>query len=119
MSDEFVKYFPTDVIQDKTGVLPIKYQSIDAAGNIVAAVAGKIIRVITVIFSTTAAPAAGMIFVSNGIEKSGAFAVVAGTPLVMEFNPTGWADSEVGFALRAGMSAVTANLSISYVEITP
>ena len=122
-----IQYNPSGIFEQnpsKGGVCEVydaTPQSDVAAGTnvIIAAVSGKVARIISMNYSASGAAAGLLAITSNGVTKY-ADVQPANTvaPVVREFSPAGHCDSVVGF----GMSLVTTvkgNFSARYIYYTP
>ncbi len=123
----FLQFCPQDLFnggQNKDGAIPIAdatAQSTVAAGTnvIIAAVTGKVARIISMNYSATGAVPGLMAITSNGVTKY-ADVQPANTvaPVVREFSPAGHCDSVVGFGMSL-VTTVTGNFSARYIYYTP
>ena len=98
---------------------PIKHAAVSLAstGTIVAAVSGKKIRVLALALTGESDGVVSFNLESATTDISGVMNMVAGTPMVMPFNPAGWCDTAAGEKLDATIAAGELYGMITYQEI--
>lgn len=106
-----LQFFPAGIFQDKTFnncLIGGSYVNQGAAstGQLIPAVTGKIIRIVSLVVNTDAAASNFCRLVSNG-NTIGSFQAPGNAlpSLVFPFNPAGWADSAEGFNITVTTSA--------------
>ena len=113
----------TSAIMNDTTALTPKFAAIDAAGSgdntIVAAVAGKKIRVLAVNFLVAAAVTVRFEDGAGGTALTGQYQFGAqGEGIVLPFNPVGWFETTANTLLNMELSgAVSVDGSFVYVEV--
>jgi len=100
----------------------VKYAVIDAAtsgdNSIVAAVAGKKIRVVSGFAIGAGTVTARFESGASGTALTGQMSIAVNTGFVLPYNPAGWFETAVGAALNLELSAaVSVDGSLSYVEV--
>lgn len=98
---------------------PVKYAFVDTASlgstELVAAVSGKKIRVLSVAIVTTLANAVKLLSAASAISSTMPLGANGG--FVLPFNPYGWCETTVGVALNVNLSVATATgVTITYIE---
>lgn len=104
-----------------TPLIP-KFAVIDAAtsgdNTIVAAVAGKKIRVISVFLMAAGTVNTRFESGASGTALTGQMNLVANVGFVLPFNPTGWFETAAGSLLNLELSgAISTDGCLSYVEV--
>jgi hypothetical protein len=112
----------TDAIMSDTTVLTPKFAVIDdaASGNntLVAAVASKKIRVLSLFMVSAGTVNARFEDGAGGAALTGQMNLVANTGFVLPFNPVGWFETSVNTLLNLELSAaISVDGSLVYVEV--
>ena len=100
-----------------TGPVKTAKVSLAATGTIVAAVVGKKIRVLALAVTGEVDAAVTFNLESATTDISGVMSMVAGTPLVLPYNPAGWCDTVAGEKLDATIATGKLYGTITYQEI--
>lgn len=130
MSEPYFQRFHAEhLLEDKTGVLPIKYYSpgvsvaVGTNNVAVAAVTGKKIRVVGIHVASTSAAGTSVSFKSgSGGQFKTAWVNTQAAVLSdrhLPFLPAGYAETDAGVGLYYDVQVGAAALAIQYVEITP
>jgi hypothetical protein len=114
-------YADSSVIADSGNALDIKKipVAVSASGTLVAAVAGKMIRVIA--FALTSSGTVNVKFQSHTTgDLTGLFYEIANTGFVLSPNTWGWFETVAGEALDISLSAgIPVGGVLTYVEVIP
>lgn len=120
---DWLRYWATDIIHDKTGALQVKtgIGSLPAASvnaTIIAGVSGKKIRIVSGFISSAATATASWTFLSNAVAVSAAHVLVIGAPmLTLPFNPAGWWEGSSGNNIAATTAGDSLLFTLRYVEV--
>jgi hypothetical protein len=113
----FTRYYATDIISDKAGVLQVKsaVASIGVGNNqsVIAAVTGKNIRVVAAILQS----ASGTIQFKSASGGTMLTAVLS-PPLTLVHDTMGWMETTAGQGLFADVVTATVQVTLRYVEVT-
>lgn len=121
-----IQYFSAGIFRDNLSLSTISnFSSIVTVSNnnsIVAAVAGKIIRVISLVVSAQAAGTSFLSFKSNSggtvcFHVSAPSTALQSLPFI--FNPAGWFETEVGKGLFLDVTTQPCDISGRYIVFTP
>lgn len=108
-------------LSDTLSALP-KFAVIDAASSgdntLVAAVAGKKIRVLAMVIDAAGAVNIRLESGASGTAMTGQMSMTNGTSLVWPFNPVGWMETAAGSLLNLELSgAVSVDGCLVYIEV--
>lgn len=110
----------TVALSDTLSAIP-KYAVIDTAATdttLVAAVAGKKIRVLAVVVDAAGTVTARFESGTGGTALTGQMTFAAATSEVMPFNPVGWFETAAGALLNLELSAaVSVDGCLVYIEV--
>jgi hypothetical protein len=124
-----MEHFPAQIFRDKNGPVAVLYAQKVLAGatanqSIIAAVTGKVIRVLTMYMVSDGA----LITTGNLLDGSGGttkFAIATPPNTVspcppFQFNPAGWVETSSGVGLYGTIGPATGLIfSCSYIAYTP
>ena len=118
----YVKIARNSAAGSDTPNVQVKYAAIDAATNgdntIVAAVAGKKIRVLSVFYLAAGTVNVRFESAAGGTALTGQMQHTAQTGAVLNFNEDGWFETVSGELLNMELSAgVSVDGSLSYIEV--
>ncbi len=119
-------FFPPQIFRDKDGPCPIYtavFAAVPSIGNLLAAaVAGKCVRVVSGQHGASGAAAGYLTFTSatpgtaKNITNNPPNTIA---PVILEFNPGGWFDTNVGEGLYVDVGTAGAYGQVRYIYFTP